>query len=267
MRPTLILLFVCAILITSNPLPLNSSTQDNKSRTKNEEKAGEGFALKKNNATPNNEPTPRKIDNENKPTTIRITEMPPNDRWYKTYVILTACLVFFACLGIGVAIATLRAINRQGAHIINSERAWVLAYIDQTMQKHSMIGQEVLSTLCTIKNVGKTPARIIAWTCKRKDTEIDALDSEPAYGDVQGFIPQVLAPGDNLSCWLTWLPEKFDQADRDKLFLYVFGFVSYEDGFGGPRETRFCFRYYPSLRDNKIQGFHVGGPPAYNRQT
>jgi len=162
---------------------------------------------------------------------------------------------------------TLTAIKRQTEIGVRIERPWIMACIEQTMNKQVIGGREVLLNRCSIKNVGKTPAWITSWITKARDLETDILETEPNYGDTKGSIPQVLPPGDSFDSVLPWLPERLDEAHRDRLFLYIFGFVSYTDGFGDPHETRFCFRYYPPFRDNKAQGFHVAGPPACNRQT
>lgn len=162
---------------------------------------------------------------------------------------------------------TAEATAKSVALAYNIERPWVLASIGQELQERVTAGVGYYAHLCTIKNVGKTPAWVLSWTAKAKDIGTDILTPEPIYGEVTDFSPPVLPPNESLSRSIAWLPERFEEAHRDERFLYVFGFVSYRDLFGECHETRFCFRYYPPFRENRAQGFHVGGPPEYNKQT
>jgi hypothetical protein len=162
---------------------------------------------------------------------------------------------------------TAEATAKSVAMVYGIERPWVLGFVDQELHERVTVGTRSYTHRCSIKNVGKTPAWILSWTSKRKDVAIDILPPEPDYGDTSNFTPQVLPPNESLHSSIDWLPERFDEAHRDERFLYVFGFVSYRDLFGETHETRFCWRYYPPFRDNKAQGFHVGGPPEYNKQT
>src|SRR2546428_7821853 len=161
---------------------------------------------------------------------------------------------------------TLGAIKRQVEITTGIERPWVTAFIELKNNWPFLQGDGALWSICTIKNVGRSPARIIVWTCRKGYAEIDTL-AAPDYGDMKDLIPYILPPGDTTSSIIAWPPEKLEQARQNRDVLYIFGFVIYEDGFGGRHETRFCFRYYPPFRNDKLEGFHVGGPAAYNRQT
>jgi hypothetical protein len=97
------------------------------------------------------------------------------------------------------------------------------------------------------RNVGHLPARNVRWYGKsgRPETHGNG-DDDFVLGDLfPGRI--VLAPG-SLSCQpvgvvfaIRWPDLKPEQVVGNSVF--VGGIVTYEDGFGTPRFTRFCHRY------------------------
>ena len=54
----------------------------------------------------------------------------------------------------------------------------------------------------------------------------------------------------------------FQSVIAGKRQLYVYGFASYKDAFGLPRQSRFCFHYF-----GNPPRFQVGGPKEYNRYS
>jgi hypothetical protein len=205
-------------------------------------------------------------------------------------VIVTSVYVVLTGVYVGISVAAFRTLRQQGKTgeraaaaakesadattknvemIANIERPWVLASMEQEMRGEVIASRTIYLARCIIKNFGKTPAWITRWGVITKDIKIEEpLPLEPNYSAAPNdSIPEVLPPGESRSSLCAWLPERLSQAHEDKILLFVFGFVLYKDGFGRDHETRFCFRYYPPFRDNKAQGFHVGGPPAYNCQT
>ena len=195
------------------------------------------------------------------------------DWWNRLYVIFTGILVIVGSAGVVMAYVTLKAIRRQVDVLVKVERPWILAVIGEMLPAQVSGEQDsfggippIYAARCTLKNFGRTAARIDSWIATRAIVTVEPLPPEPDYSSAQSAI-QVLPPGESLNMLLPWTTEQVQQAHRDTLFLYVYGFVSYKDGFGDSHETRFCCRYYPPFRDNKIQGFHVAGPDAYNRQT
>ena len=149
------------------------------------------------------------------------------------------------------------------------ERPWVLAFMEWKVDQGILFNDQIRWASCTIKHFGKTAAWVESWTAGRENVNNPSdLPEEPHYGNVNDWvIPQVLPPGEGFTRTVAWTPEQFVAANDDKLFLFVLGFASYRDSFGESHDTRFCFRYYPPFKENRMQGWHVGGPPAYNRQT
>jgi hypothetical protein len=160
--------------------------------------------------------------------------------------------------------------SKQLAMVQRIERPWLIATVGQLQEVAiEAIRQHMMSAKCTIRNCGKTPAWITAWINVTKVIEIgEELPPEPDYGEeIERLDEYPLPPEGTIGSMLNWHPDQVRDAHRDKLALYAFGFVSYRDGFGRSHETRFCYRYYPPFRNNKMQGFHLGGPPEYNNHT
>jgi len=197
------------------------------------------------------------------------------DRLYRRYLWATIIGVAGGFIGLGILVWQ-TVISRQAAYaaktsaeaIMNAERPWVLASMGQ-IQECSIQdpSNPFWGSLCTIENFGKTPAWVKSWISQRGNLEEDSLPQEPRYIPIEDFTPQVLTPGQKLGRLMVWNRDQLNQAHSDKLFLYVIGFVDYRDSFGNTHETRFCFRYYPPFRDNKVEGFYVVGSEEYNRQT
>ena len=103
---------VCAVAI--GPFKLNAATQQNQAEANTGDKKSEpspASALERRKAN-EDQAHPNKITTQAEPKSIRITELPPNDTWYKTYVIAT---IIMAVVTISLAIIGffgVRAANR-----------------------------------------------------------------------------------------------------------------------------------------------------------
>ncbi|WP_441232637.1 hypothetical protein [Bradyrhizobium sp. 1200_D9_N1_1] len=95
----------------------------------------------------------------------------------------------------------------------------------------------------TIRNVGNLPAKKVRWVITHALNESDRfndfpIDESAAEGDIS------LSPG--IAMTQGGKTIKFDRSEFGKynrLFIYIWGIIIYDDGFGEIRHSRFCHRY------------------------
>jgi hypothetical protein len=106
-----------------------------------------------------------------------------------------------------------------------------------------------------IVNAGNLPARNVSWFLDKMYSE-DPTQENFSYGPVTGDIviaPKSRAVKGTKPTFRPIFAEKRDLALPDKGWLYVFGKVSYHDGFQKGRYINFCHRY--NLRG--ARGFEI----------
>jgi hypothetical protein len=150
------------------------------------------------------------------------------------------------------------------------ERAWVLVTIDH----HAPIdfGADAYRFAGRMENYGATPARII-----RRDhfhayvQRGEHLPKKPKYltemgGEQFGFH---ISPKGGEPLYWTGSKTGMEDIKKGERILYFYGRVQYRDIFGRKRETRYCYRYYPTIEDSIDThfGFFPEGPPEYTRMT
>jgi hypothetical protein len=154
---------------------------------------------------------------------------------------------------IGLWIVTARGVRTQTADTRILQRAY-LSVEPGGIHAHNERGRILLEgekgpqqsvPHIVIQNVGHLPAREIKWLIEHKFSEDRRLDDFPIDED-RGEGRNVLPPGGfmtqggviiNVGKGPNELKQQID------LFLYVWGIVIYDDGFGTVRRTRFCHRY------------------------
>jgi hypothetical protein len=206
--------------------------------------------------------------------------------WFGPSVLPNLCLAVVGIVAIGVAICTLRTIDRQtkatenaanaakasADGLINSERAWVLIEIGQKPDFRPDPNEaQILWISPTIKNYGKTPARIRKIVARAQLVpDGQALPPQPEYPIGQSAILSVdvvLPP--NVPIQPTASPvsrQEFIQVQQGNIFLYVHGFVDYLDFSGTKRHSGFCYFYYVEVAFSPSPtGFYaeLTAPPAY----
>jgi len=186
------------------------------------------------------------------------------------FTIITACVVG----------RQLRATHRQ-------ERAWVIVEEEEMPKEleHWIINGPIEIEMTLIfKNYGTTPARLLE--SRLIFTTVDKMENLPTipdYGDRQPYpnfpkdgailVPNATIPAHREFCGPDKKPVAFTQEIlqdiRDgKLCLFFYGFMKYEDAFGGKHETRFCQKYFVLKGMNYFSGdFRIAGSEAYNKHT
>jgi hypothetical protein len=97
----------------------------------------------------------------------------------------------------------------------------------------------------TIRNAGNLPARHVRWTIKWQVSQDHRLAELPVDAEVaEGN--NTLPPGTAMTQGGPIIYIGDDPHDLRKevgLYLYIWGGVIYDDGFGNERQTNFCHRY------------------------
>jgi hypothetical protein len=158
---------------------------------------------------------------------------------------------------------------------LNSERAWILAVIGQLPEFNPTPDRiEILWVFPTLKNFGKTPARLkrVAGVVKLI-LPGQQLPAVPEYPKGQGFddvVDIVLPPQGTMEPRLGVSGGEFTTVRDGRATLYVHGFVEYLDVHDIKRRTAYCFAYViQSGYSPAPTGFYpfLTGPPAYTECT
>ena len=166
--------------------------------------------------------------------------------------IFSVLLVLFAGLLLG-AIHQLWITTRQNARAQRSDtaviqRAYLSAYplgidpLDAASYADGHVG---------IRNVGHLPARRVRWFIEVA-TSSDGRRTHFPPGQFSGN--NVVHPGSEMEQWgrTAISRQEFENFQQDNLWIYVWGTILYDDGFGNERRTNFCHRY-------DARGFSVAG--------
>ena len=162
-------------------------------------------------------------------------------------------------------------VYRQIVAFRNSERSWVLADVEDFTVKDMLLcqaaGSDASLVFCRLKNYGIKPVWMTAVSCNLKVVRsLEELPKEPDYGDWKPFEGQLpLLPeltGRYLRRPLAISVAEYQSVLAGRQQLCVYGFATYKDTFGLPRESRFCFLYV-----GNPPSFQPGGPAKYNRYT
>jgi hypothetical protein len=106
-------------------------------------------------------------------------------------------------------------------------------------------GQAFFSCDVGFQNVGNLPAKNVRWFIDRMFADDRWLKEFPIKED--GFEGKnIIAPGIEMRKGTTAIESQSFYAARNRGgvgWLYVWGEIRYDDGFGSDRFTKFCFRY------------------------
>lgn len=193
-----------------------------------------------------------------------------------TIAVATIFLAVYAVLQTSVAKTAADAAQKNAQAVIDSERAWILADIGKLPDFDPKPDEvAVLWIFPTIKNYGRTPARIkrVAGIVKLVPSG-QQLPSLPEYILGQGFdmqIDLVLPPNSQIQPRLTISPQELVEVRDGKVSLFVHGFIEYLDGVSTePRKSAYCFGYVIQSGFSPAEtGFYpyLSAPAAYTECT
>jgi hypothetical protein len=178
-----------------------------------------------------------------------------------------------------VLLVTVVTLCVQIAATRTTERAWLsVAPQFNNMTEAPPEGVATVLYVCSVRNTGRTPARIIeTGLAIRRTNNLGNLPREPVYAplEILNAGQTLLVPGDEFALTTLLQPPmttaEWQSLRNRQVFLYTHGFVIYLDVFGKRREFRFCHHYHvPAPGEPQVEAFQrlVGAPPpAYNRAT
>jgi hypothetical protein len=147
--------------------------------------------------------------------------------------------------------ATWRGIRGQSEDTRILQRAYLSV---EPSGLHPMVGrpegQHVVIGHVQFRNVGHLLARNVSWSIEIKLSADGDLNDFPIFED--HFLgPNVLFPGTTA----TRASGSITLGPRPEVFIYVWGQVRYDDGFGQRRFTSYCHRYNRAVL-RKLDGGH-----------
>jgi hypothetical protein len=167
-----------------------------------------------------------------------------------------------------------QATLKQADHIVSSERAWMIASMDNPIIPTD--GPYLYAGIPKLTNKGKTPAFVFeianaVVVLPSGDTlppQPSGFESNNVFkydGRGLAIAPEGIAGRPIISSQ----SEDADPILKEKRIVWVYGYVRYWDVFlEKQRETRYCFRCIPSLMPGVIDhNFVFDGPSAYNEAT
>ena len=166
--------------------------------------------------------------------------------------------------------------------LMSSERAWLLINPEHWDNQGELQGPFQNTTgarfSLAIKNVGKTPAHLVASSFKYVLLDdLAELSPTPQYPSASDEGGRILMPNDSYSQMVElegWAPEDLGPLITDiqqrKKVLFAYGYIQYRDNFQRMHECRVGLVYdllYLTGRVTPQMRKKRGGPPSYNRAT
>jgi hypothetical protein len=155
---------------------------------------------------------------------------------------------------IGLWVVTWRGASNQSKDTRILQRAYIA--VEPRGVRLRIEGKRVMGQI-GMRNAGNLPARNLSWFVDLKQSN-NHLETDFPLKETKGNIvvaPRVVAPRGTAASLnihdldgLANSQKREDRAQEHSLFLYVWGAVSYDDGFGNVRKTVFCHRYNWKVR-------------------
>jgi len=153
-----------------------------------------------------------------------------------------------------------RASQKQIDHLLTSERAWLT--ITAVNKRDCVIRRGALPPFrWRVKNVGKTPAKIIETQAACQLTDSYKFPLDPAFPtDTIKVQDRILAPGDIMEYFTYWSDEngqilRCQMEDIEVVWLTAFGYVKYKTVLDEEiHETRFCDDFINGLTPEERNG-------------
>lgn len=195
--------------------------------------------------------------------------------WLVIVAALTGGVIFAQSREMGISTRAMNdSIRLQEADL----RPWLLVKIKKSLRP-CLLDNGLVRFTWTVKNVGKTPARILEEGARISlDTIGPEMNEIPDYGTPKVLDGQILVPGETIAFPVFWSVTE-DGKERYKLgkslaefndLAVIFGYVAYRAAFDseGRYITRFCVA--GSIIKGKIQGeftFWEFAGPKYTEST
>jgi hypothetical protein len=164
------------------------------------------------------------------------------------------------------------ATHKQANHMVASERAWIIVSTSFPHGIEDGSQSKILRVKWAMKNVGKTPARLLEFdaVASRADLGVTFPDPPRYSGSPRNLNRLLLVPNDSFG-W-TWMiegdaltPEEIQEVEIGaKLMIISYGYIKYLDDFGNAHTTRFCQRYAVNAKTREARfESHTEAPTSY----
>jgi hypothetical protein len=200
--------------------------------------------------------------------------------WYEWVTwVANIALVLVGGGGILVAVCTLKKIERQtkatedqARYLTTSERAWIIVSSRFPAELHPGDQETITRFRWDMKNVGKSPARLLEFNgvVSKAERSIPFPDPPRFFGSPHPLNKLLLVPSD--SWGITWviegdplLAEEVDAVKTAKDPMMIsYGYIKYLDIFEKEHTTRFCQIYWVDPRTkSKMFLPYIEAPSSY----
>jgi hypothetical protein len=268
-------MYVIAFLLAVSIAPQQPVAKHIPSKNKQQQSAA-NTANKAPNTTPTNTPVQQQTypaqTAQNQPTAsdrIYKVEVLPQapDRWFKWYVIFTGVIA-----GLNVGILFLMWLQRRAMlgqidemqkarqHDREMSKLEYRAWLQFDGMEGGFAENGALNAKIRIKNSGRTPAKDVhMWYSQEKALAGDK--PKFSYTNEYAISHHVVPPHGHVT--LTHgvntfgvTDEQWMKIERDELFVYLHGKITYKDVFGYPHWLTFCFFYNNNSGTFRVSDYH-----------
>ena len=183
---------------SQSPVPRNSASQQNirtknyKSHTEQNKPPTAPVAIANPIAAENPKDLGQAKTDKTEPENVSVRVL-PNVNIQKSaldYAYMWAS-VLIAILTLGIAVIALiqaMAAKKSANALMSSERAWMIGNPQMPKFERAIESAELLMYVCSLKNIGRTPARILrTGLAFRKDESLSAIPQTPKYRKDEEF--------------------------------------------------------------------------------
>jgi hypothetical protein len=266
-----VIAFLIAVLIT----PQQPITKHIPSKHKQQQSAS-NTTNKTPKATPTNTPVQQQTSTDqttqNQPTPsdrIYKVEVVPQapDRWFKGYVIFTGLV---AGLNIGMLVlmwlhwqamrGQIDEMQKARQHDREMSKLEYRAWLQFDQMEGGFTQNGALNAKVRFKNSGRTPAKDVhMWYSQEK--ALAGNKPKFSYINENDIYHHVIPPHGrvNLTHGVNTFGvtnEQWTQIQRDALFVYLHGKMTYKDVFGDPHWLTFCFFYNSNSGTFRVSDYH-----------
>jgi hypothetical protein len=158
-------------------------------------------------------------------------------------------------------------------HMTASERAWLV--IRPVNKGQTLRAGPTPKFFWEVRNVGKTPARLIETQAVCRMTDEWNLSSSPIFPAPVVLSERILAPDDSMEFHTGWIDSNGDWVRAianvsDVMVLLAYGYVRYLTILGEqPCESRFCDDFFAALENSTDIVFrrYLNAPADYTNHT
>jgi len=219
-----------------------------------------------------NEPSSNATANADKPTAVRVTELPRfgigKDWFDKIAWAGGIVLVGVGVFGVYLANRTLTAIRTQVDATVRAERAWLIVRPDAfILEPGNRLAWLIINAGRTMATISRAQVR-----CKKYQGMATLLAGPPDYGEPINLYDVPIAPNIPINVWSYVEGDAANRLTAEDVVdisergadLVAYCFVEYLDSFGQPHESRFCYYYAVPFGEFRI---NLRAPAEYHRCT